>query len=383
MDKLNNNDGRLHRRNLDISFNELYDMYNERELIIQPEFQRLFRWTEKQQSLFIESLLLDMPIPPIYVDEQNDGSYILVDGLQRISSYLNFRGIELSTNFEKLALEANDNQNGNLDYDYDDDVSLFEQIEPGFKLTGCEIRKDLNGKTYDELSIIDRRNLKRVFIRVEVLTNDNEKSIKYHMFKRLNSGGALLSQQELRNSNIRMIDEKFINFINELANNTHFISLTRNMKPSHISQMKRSENILRYFLFKNKFLNNGYNRDSFRLDEELTNYLEEVTEGKVDFNYEKEKYLFENLVEYLDLEFGADIFGGVTKNSSRITQSFVQYNFDGFMLYFSDEGNQKDGITIDHISSIKKQPEYLVYRTGGIENVKSRITLIKKELERV
>lgn len=380
MGKLNENDGRLHRRNLDISFNELYDMYNEKELIIQPEFQRLFRWTEKQQSLFIESLLLDMPIPPIYVDEQNDGSYVLVDGLQRISSYLNFRGVELTTNIEKLELETNDNQI--LDYD-DDDVSLFAQIKPGFELTGCEIRKDLNGKTYDDLSIIDRRNLKRVFIRVEVLTKDNEKSIKYHMFKRLNSGGALLSQQELRNSNIRMIDEKFINFINELANNTHFISLTKNMRPSDINQMKRSENILRYFLFKNKFLNNGYNKDSFRLDEELTNYLEEVTEDKVDFNYEKEKYLFESLVEYLDSKFGADIFGGVIKNSNRITQSFVQYNYDGFMLYFSDEANQIDGITLDHITSIKKQPEYLVYRTGGIENVKSRIALIKKELERV
>ena len=84
---------KLHRRNFDISFNELYDMYLDGELIIQPEFQRLFRWSEKQQSLFIESLILDMPIPPIYVDEQQDGSYVLVDGLQRISTYLNFRGV--------------------------------------------------------------------------------------------------------------------------------------------------------------------------------------------------------------------------------------------------------------------------------------------------
>ena len=66
------------------------------------------------------------------------------------------------------------------------------------------------------------------------------------------------------------------------------------MSLKDIQQMKRSENVLRYFLFKNKFLNNGYSRDSFKLDEELTQYLEEVTEGKVDFDYDKEKWILKN-----------------------------------------------------------------------------------------
>ena len=208
------NDGRLNRRNFDISFNELYDMYKDGELIIQPEFQRLFRWSEKQQSLFIESLLLDMPVPPIYVDEQIDGSYVLVDGLQRISSYLNFRGIQLQIENQEEIINPDLEDEQFMEVDQ---IEISPRINPGFQLSGCEIRKDLNGKSYDDLSIIDRRNLKRVFIRIEVLTKDNEKSVKYHMFKRLNSGGSLLSEQELRNSNIRMVDERFINFINELA----------------------------------------------------------------------------------------------------------------------------------------------------------------------
>jgi len=236
------NNSRLNRRNFDISFNELYDMYKDGELIIQPEFQRLFRWSEKQQSLFIESLLLDMPVPPIYVDEQTDGSYVLVDGLQRISSYLNFRGILLPIENQQQILDDE------IEDEYlieDDQLEIYSAIQPSFQLSGCEIRKDLNGKTYDDLSIIDRRNLKRVFIRIEVLTKDNEKSIKYHMFKRLNSGGSLLSEQELRNSNIRMVNEEFIDFINELAKNTDYVCLTKYMALKDIQQMKRSENVLK------------------------------------------------------------------------------------------------------------------------------------------
>lgn len=256
---------------------------------------------------------------------------------------------------------------------------IIMDVPPGFKLSGCEIRKDLNGKSYDNLSIIDRRNLKRVFIRVEVLTKDNEKSVKYHMFKRLNSGGSLLSEQELRNSNIRMVDNKFIDFINDLSKNAHFKKLTSFMRLPEVQQMKPAENVLRYFLFKNKFLTEGYSKDRFKLDEELTLYLEEVTEGKTEFDYESERINFEKLVEYVS-NFGPELFGGVTKTSDRTSKAFVQYNYDGFMLYFSEENNRKDNITLEDITKIKKSDEYLSYRTGGIEKVRSRISHIRTEL---
>ena len=78
-------------KSLDISFNELLDMYNNQELIIDPDYQRMFRWSEEKQSMFIESLILEMPLPPIFVIESSDGNYELIDGLQRISTYLHFR----------------------------------------------------------------------------------------------------------------------------------------------------------------------------------------------------------------------------------------------------------------------------------------------------
>jgi len=85
----------IRTKSLDVSFNELYDMYTDGELVISPDYQRLFRWEEEKQSRFIESLILEMPVPPIFVIEVNDGIYELIDGLQRVSSYLHFRGEDL------------------------------------------------------------------------------------------------------------------------------------------------------------------------------------------------------------------------------------------------------------------------------------------------
>jgi uncharacterized protein with ParB-like and HNH nuclease domain len=78
----------VHTQSLDISFNELTDMVEQGELDIRPDYQRLFQWSEGARSRFIESLLLEMPVPPIYVVEEEDNKKLLIDGLQRLSSYL-------------------------------------------------------------------------------------------------------------------------------------------------------------------------------------------------------------------------------------------------------------------------------------------------------
>ena len=107
---------KIRTKSLDVSFNELYDMYKNGELTISPDYQRLFRWEEEKQSRFIESLILEMPVPPIFVIETGDGIYELIDGLQRISSYLHFRGEHLDRSTTEPSdsdeVKANDETNG-------------------------------------------------------------------------------------------------------------------------------------------------------------------------------------------------------------------------------------------------------------------------------
>jgi uncharacterized protein with ParB-like and HNH nuclease domain len=83
----------LNTDRLDVSFGEIMSMYERGEIVIKPAFQRYFRWDEEQKTRFIESILLGIPIPPIFVAEDGDGVWELVDGLQRISTVISFFGI--------------------------------------------------------------------------------------------------------------------------------------------------------------------------------------------------------------------------------------------------------------------------------------------------
>ena len=142
---------KVRTRSLDLSFNELMDMYESEELIIDPEYQRMFRWNEVKQSQFIESLILELPVPPIFVIETKDNEYELIDGLQRISSYLHFRG--------RLPIS----ENNKTQY---------------LKLQDCDILGELEGKTYDDLPKAIQIRLKRNFIRVEVLRKENNNKLR-------------------------------------------------------------------------------------------------------------------------------------------------------------------------------------------------------------
>jgi hypothetical protein len=110
-------------RPLDISFNELADMYATGELHITAEYQRTFRWSEVKQSQFIESIILEMPVPPIYTVEVGEAKWELIDGLQRLSTYLHFRG----------------------QLDLPDRTPPIRKENDFLRLAGCDILTELNG----------------------------------------------------------------------------------------------------------------------------------------------------------------------------------------------------------------------------------------------
>ena len=160
---------------LDLSFGEIASLHEQRELVIDPDYQRLFRWSEDQRSRLIESVLLRLPLPQIFLIENNDGVLELIDGLQRISSVLQFIDSKLI------------------------DLSPLE-------LDGCDIIPQLNGLKFSDLSLSVRLSLKRTPIRSVIIKKQSQGFLKYEMFKRLNTGGSILSSQEIRNCSLRMLE---------------------------------------------------------------------------------------------------------------------------------------------------------------------------------
>ncbi len=338
----------------DYSFNELLSMHDEGELVINPEYQRLFRWPEEKESRFIESLILELPLPPIFVIEVEDGKYELIDGLQRISSYFHYRG--------KLAAPHREIKIG----DY-------------LRLSDCDIVDALNGNTYEELPEALRIKLKRHSVRVEIIRKESDKRLRYHMFKRLNTGGALLSEQELRNCTIRLLDNKFNQFIIECSQDDNYIECIASVGSEQIDKKFDQELVLRFFAFKNWSENYTHEIGSF-----LTEYMEGVTDTQkgVVFDYELERNIFQKTFRVLRGCLGSESFYMVVRRSSG-TQSkypFSVLHYEAFTLGIQPHLNHidpSDAAQMEKLkvaaTSIKNDDEFIRLTTGGGKNTKGSL----------
>lgn len=344
---------KIRTKSLDVSFNELYDMYKNKELTISPDYQRLFRWEEEKQSRFVESLILEMPVPPIFVIETDDGVYELIDGLQRISSYLHFRG-------ERL---------GETEDDF-------------LELHGCDIVKDLNGLTFENLPKALQIKIKRSFVRMEVIKKESEPSLKYHMFKRLNTGGEILSAQEIRNCTIRLLGSKAIDFLEECSKNADFQSVINRIASDKRKTKYDQELVLRFFAIKNDIENYRY-----PVTEYLTRYLEKITTEEIHFEYQKEKDIFEKTFKFINENGGEEVFSGRTANGT-IKNEFVLYYFDGISISLASLIEQIISYDcaktiMDAVDQVKYGAELQPYKTGSVNGVKARIRLFTEGVSRI
>lgn len=357
---------RANTTSLDISFNELLDMSESGELNISPDYQRLFRWTEGQRSRFIESLLLEMPVPPIYVIEQEENTYQLIDGLQRISSYLHLRG--------KLRAPH-----------LDPSVTLGDML----LLSDCDIVKELNGLTFNDLPTALQIRLKRAFIRMEVIKKETDHHFKYHMFKRLNTGGEILSPQQVRNATIRMLGAKFPEFIIRMAENSAFKDtmayLTQERRLSAFDQ----ELVVRFFALKNNL--SGFKHD---VSEYLTEYMESVADPdkKAEFFYEPEQICFEKTFDVLNRALGELAFAFANKAKSDLSGGFSTYHYEAITIGLQsiiDKIDPTDEIAITKIAKtlreVKLNQQFITITTGGGKNspglLKKRIGFVSEALE--
>ncbi|MFN8343067.1 MAG: DUF262 domain-containing protein [Cyclobacteriaceae bacterium] len=207
---------------------------NKKWMNLRPEYQRRLVWDRSKKSLFIESLIMNIPIPPIFLYEWDYSRYEVMDGQQRLSSVIDF-------------------------------------YENRYKLTGLEQWPDLNGRSYGDLPPILQKSLDRRRISATVLLVEStafEKSpneLRKFVFERLNTGGQKLNAQELRNC---VYSGEFNKLLIELAGNNLFNDLWEmpryedNIRGEQISKplaenalfkrMIDCEIVLRFFAFRVK-----------------------------------------------------------------------------------------------------------------------------------
>lgn len=355
----------LRTQGKDYSFNELLNMYVEKELVIDPEFQRLFRWPEAKESRFIESLILELPLPPIFVIEIDDGKYELIDGLQRFASYLHFRG-ELDAPHRSIT-------KGN---------SLV--------LEDCDIVRELNGLIYSDLPVAFQIRLKRHTIRAEVIRRESDKRLRYHMFKRLNTGGEQLSDQEIRNCTIRLFDNHFNQFIINLSRHEAFVECISGLGQDRIDQKNDQELVLRFFTFKN--WGHKYVKDVGTF---MTRYLEAVTDKVVSGEAFDEIAETENFIKTFSVfrqSMGNQAFAQIVqRRSGESTYPFTAYQFESFAIGIQPHLPDLDPQNADQMNrlkeicwSIKRDSAFQGLTTGGGKNTKTsfdaRVAFVRERL---
>lgn len=186
-----------------MSIGEWISLYQNNEIDIHPDFQRFFRWSDHQKSTFIESILLGIPIPPIFVSQREDGVWDVVDGVQRLSTIYEFVGI-LKTEKQK-------------------------EDESPVALQKTTYLPSLEGKKWDDPDDKDnsftqaqRLLIKRAKIAVNIVEKESDEMVKYELFQRLNTGGSIATDQEVRNCILLMLNKDLYELMRSLADHESF-----------------------------------------------------------------------------------------------------------------------------------------------------------------
>lgn len=206
--------------NYDLTLGELVRMAEANELIRAPEYQRKFRWSADDESYLIESLLLGLPVPSIFVASNPDGTWEVVDGLQRLSTLIHF----MSSNAASL--------------------KQLEQEAP-LQLRGLKKLTSFNDYRYNDLPMPIRLQFAKRSLRVTALSDKSDPDIRFEVFERLNKGGVTLSQQEVRACIYR---GPFSDLLRQLAATEDFRSLVK-LQAVHQSDGTREELVLKFFAY--------------------------------------------------------------------------------------------------------------------------------------
>lgn len=330
----------------DKSVYDLVRMISEKDIILNPHYQREYVWDDKRASLLVESIILNVPIPVVYVSQEEDDKWNVIDGLQRLNS-------------------------------------LFRFFERDFKLKGLEVLTELNNEDIKTMNPKSLRILKNGLIRVIMISSDSDPNIKYDVFMRLNRGSVKLSEQELRNCLYR---GEYNDLLKELRKNSKFKEIL-NIKTNH-PRMNDIELIERFFAMHDDWDNNAFVMKTYR--KQIKRFLNEHMYKMMKINQKKVselQTLFEDTVTKVYTVFGPNAFRRIDTNDifeSNLNRALMDCIMVSFTYYNKDDINSKSTQIKDLLkNTLANDKEFLESITKSTWNTKAVNYRMKKWSEKL
>jgi len=327
----------------DITVRQLSDMVEEDMIDVAPEYQRHFVWDEVRQSQLVESIFLGIPVPSLFMATNKDSTWEVIDGLQRLTTIMNFLG--------KSSLIGRDGK-------------VLQQL----RLAGLEKLSELNGLLYGDIP----KSLQAMFstrpIRITVLNDRSDFSIRYDLFERLNTGGVTLHPQEIRNC---IFLGEFNDFLKECVINpdfTNVVKLTKNAERTG----NLEELVLKFFAYyedRNRFVHS--------VKEFLNEYMQKKTTSF------KNKSTLENLFIKTFHTLSQLLPEGIVRGNRKNITPLVLY--EAISIGAADTLNDGGNISKKSLESLLNDPQLTMLTTGATNSrnkVIERINYVKKKLSK-
>ena len=338
----------LHTISYDYSVEYIYELIKRNKIILEVPFQRNMIWSREKSSLLIESIIMNVPIPPLYFAEEENGDWLVIDGLQRLSSILNF---------------------------YDNEFSLYK----------LEVMKELDTYKYKDLPPKSRSSLNDGLIRVNIIKKDSHPSIKYDIFMRLNRGAVTLNYQELRNCLYR---GSLNDAVKELCSeNLKYRKILREKTPH--PRYLDAELIIRYFAISDAIARDDKGQVFLRdYRGKLVTYLNEYMEQHKNCSEDEKqvyKSRFNDTIEKVVQVFGTDTaFRDISSNNSKIYKTIVDFIMPSFERMSMECVTENKGLIIRLLKGFLEKQEImdsLYVKTSDRDIMNLRIRRWFEELE--
>ena len=317
----------------DFPLSTIRDMFSEGDIIPQPDYQRDYVMDDRRASKLVESLIMGIPIPTVYLCEENDGTYSVIDGQQRMTSFVRF-------------------------------------LNNDFSLKGLEELTELNGKKFKDLDKTYQRTIKSSSLNSIILTKESQE-LKYEIFARLNQGSLRLKPQELRNCIYR---GSFNNMLEEIAESNKLLPIL------FLEENKRKnyqEYILRFYALRN------YLEYSTSMTKTMNDYMSKHQNDE-EKEIENAKKLFNKTIDIVKQVFGDTAFCVYDRSKKDFIRKFSGPVYDSIIIACSYFDNHDLMVNSDEIRSqvleVRKNnadyQDFTYAATGSKNRVIGRINMI-------